>query len=409
MIEAAPSAPGDAAGFPLVAPIRALRARPRLLHTISGLQTGGAERMLVALLGALAPYYDQSVVALVGGPISQAVRDLGIPLCELSRSSTWTALLRLRAAERFAELVKPDLIQGWMYNGNLLGQLLANRRHIACIWGVHHSLYSLHREKLPTRVAIRANKRWSAGASHIVYVSQRSKEQHSTSGFAGERASVIANGFDIGRLQRDPPAAADLRVRLGIADSAPLVGIVARFHPMKDHANFLQAARHVAAAIPAARFLMVGRGIDGPEAGLASLADSLGLAGRVHLVGELSNVVPVLSALDVLCVSSAWGEAFPIVLGEALACGTPCVTTEVGDAARVVGPGGFVVPARDAHALADAVTRVLKMPAEERVALGQRGREHVISNFSLERIAAEYRSIYEAQLAKQPRAREGQR
>jgi len=114
-------------------------------------------------------------------------------------------------------------------------------------------------------------------------------------------------------------------------------------------------------------------------------------------VGEVGEIVGVMSALDVLCLSSC-AEAFPIVLGEALACGTPCVATDVGDAARVVGPGGVIVPPRNSAALAQALLRMLQKSAAERRAVACAGREHVSTNFGLQRIAGEYMKIYETAL-----------
>jgi glycosyltransferase involved in cell wall biosynthesis len=381
------------------------RRKLRVLHVISGLLRGGAERMLVSLLRALSDRCDQAVLALVGGPIREEVRAAGVPLCELSQTGTMAAALRFPAASKYAKQFDADVIHGWMYNGNLLAQALAGRLDIPCVWAVHQTVEDVRQEKLGVRLALAAGARWSSRAARAVFVSERGLQQHVQLGFAAQRACVVPNGFDLARLQRDAVAGAAFRARIGVAPGAPLVGLVARYHPMKDQRNFLRAAALVAAAIPAARFVLVGRDVDSPASGLAAQAAALGIAERVVLVGEVGEIVGVMSALDVLCLSSI-GEAFPIVLGEALACATACVATDVGDAARVVGPGGLIVPPRNSAALAEAVLRMLQMPVGERGAVALAGREHVMKNFGLDRIAGEYMKIYQSALAaRAPRQR----
>jgi glycosyltransferase involved in cell wall biosynthesis len=370
----------------------------RVLHVISGLLRGGAERMLVSLLQSLSDRCDHAVLALVGGPIREDLRAAKVPLCELSQSGTIAAALHLPAAWAYAKQFDADVIHGWMYNGNLLAQLLAKRLDVPCVWAIHQTVEDVRQEKLGVRLALAAGARWSRHTSRTVFVSERGLQQHVQLGFAAERACIVPNGFDVARLQRDAAAGAAFRQRIGAGPDLPLVGLVARYHPMKDQRNFLRAAALVAAECPQALFVLVGRDVEAPASGLAAEAAALGIAERVTLVGEVGEIVAVMSALDVLCLSSS-AEAFPIVLGEALACGTPCVTTDVGDAARVVGPGGSIVPPRDSGSLARALSQMLQKSADERRAVAAAGRDHITRNFGLDRIAGEYMKIYETALA----------
>jgi glycosyltransferase involved in cell wall biosynthesis len=172
-----------------------------------------------------------------------------------------------------------------------------------------------------------------------------------------------------------------------------VVGLLGRFDPDKDHRNFLAAAARVARAAPAAWFVLAGDGVDGANPTLRGWIEAHGLAGRVRLLGLRSDVPRLLSALDVLALSSR-AEAFPNVLGEALACGVPCVATDCGDCREIVGPAGRIVPPRDPAALAAALLEVLALPAGARAALGAAGRERVAERYDLRGVARRYLALY---------------
>ncbi len=371
----------------------------RVCHIISGLGTGGAEMMLNNLAGRMdRTRFEPSVVSLVDrGTLGGRIEQAGVQVRVLGMKRGIPSPSGLFALRKILRELRPDLIQGWMYHGNLaatLGAALLGG-NVPVVWGIHHSLYDIAKERPLTRAVIRLCARLSHRPAATVYVSRLSATQHADFGFRAEGSLVIPNGFDCERFRPDPERGARLRRELGIAADRVLIGLIARYHPMKDHGNFLRAAARLAASRPEAQFLLTGTGVDSDNAELRGMAESLGLSGRIGLLGERGDVADLMTALDILCVSSSHGEAFPMVVGESMASGVPCAVTDVGDAAWMVGDTGRVAPTRDAEALAAALAELVDLGAEGRRALGIDARQRIRDEFSLERSVAAYQSVYE--------------
>lgn len=369
----------------------------KILHVITGLATGGAERALLNLLtGGLARRYESAVLSLGDeGSIGCWIRELGVPVHTLGmggRLPTIGAIARLR---RLVYACQPDLVQGWMYHGNLAASLAAGLApgDPAVAWNIRQSLYSLKSEKRLTRQVVRANRVLSGGPKGVIYNSRLSRTQHEAFGFAAARGHVIPNGFDLEWLRPEQETRVAIRRELGLPQDALVVGHVARFHPMKDHASFLRAATQVARELPAARFLVVGREVSPHNPALAGIVPP-DLMRRFVFTGERGDVPRLMQAMDVFCLSS-WSEAFPNVLGEAMAGGVPCVATEVGDCADVVADTGIIVPPADTEALACGLREMAGKAADERRALGQAARRRVEACYGLGSVVNEYAALYE--------------
>ena len=326
----------------------------KIVHVITSTHTGGAEMMLLKLLSTLdREIYDPLVISLVSiGPIGEQIRSLGITVhCFGMRRGipdirvVWW-LARLLRRER------PGLIQTWMYHADLIGGLAAGLAGgIPVVWGIRMGTIFPEQFKRTTIWTARA----CAGLSRrlparIVCCSEASRVVHTRMGYAADRMLVIPNGFDLGAFRPDPAAGPTLRRELGIPAPAPLIGLVARFHPQKDHATFFAAARRLHRTYPDAHFILCGDGISWENLELAAEADQAGLRGCCHLLGRRSDMPFIQAALDFASSSSSTGEGFPNVLGEAMACGVPCAVTDVGDSALIVGDTGRVVPSRDPEA-----------------------------------------------------------
>lgn len=369
----------------------------KVLHVITSLYIGGAERALYNVLaGGLGEQYETAVLSLQGeGSIGPQIRELGVPVHALHMRRgipTPGTLMRLR---RVISEFRPEIIQGWMYHGNLAASVAARLapRRPAVVWNIRQSLYDLRADKPLTRQVIRANQILSVGAAAIIYNSRLSRSQHEAFGLAGSRAIVIPNGFDLAQLRPDPKTGAAVRRELGVPRDALLVGHVARFHPMKDHASFLRAAVRVARADPAVRFMLVGRDVSPHNPVLAGTV-APDLLERFVFTGERRDPHRLMQAMDLLATSSAWGEGFPNVLGEAMACGVPCVATDVGDSADIVADTGVVVPPSDSEALAHGLLAMLGKSSEKRMALGQAARARVERNYGLNAVVGKYTKLY---------------
>lgn len=369
----------------------------RILFVSTGLATGGAEKQLRALLGQLLEKgVEAGVVSLASpGPVSQEIAALGIPHWHLDLEGVWRLPL---AAWRLAMIVRrfrPDVVQGWMYHGNLaaLWTALAVGR-VPVVWGVRQSLYDLQREKLFTRQVIRLCAWLSSRAAAIVYNAYLPRQQHESFGFAAERGTVIGNGFDGTHWRPDDAAYLSVRSELGLTPDTPLIGLIARYHPMKGHETFIQAAACLAGSRPDVHFLLAGRGV---EASRQPFPDWIKahpvLLSRVHLLGERHDIPRLTAALDIAS-SSSWGEAFSNAIAEALLCAVPVVATDVGDARAIIGDSGICVPVGDAEAMSEAWAKLLTMPGEARRQLGELGRLRLLARFGIEAIADRYLELY---------------
>jgi glycosyltransferase involved in cell wall biosynthesis len=370
----------------------------KVLHVITGLATGGAERALYNLLaGGLAQSFETAVLSLRDeGSIGGQIRELGVPLYGLRMSRGLPTPGTVSGLRQVVREFEPDVIQGWMYHGNLAASLaarLAPKRPVVA-WNIRQSLYGLKAEKPMTRQVIRANRLGSGGPRVIIYNSRLSRSQHETFGFRSARAVVIPNGFDLAQLGGDPVIKAAVRAELGLAEKSVVIGHVARLHPMKDHAALLRAAVRVVRENPSVRFLLAGREVSPNNPALAGIVPSE-LLGRFIFAGERSDPHRLMQAMDVLVTSSAWGEAFPNVLGEAMACGIPCVATDVGDSADIVGATGIVVPPADPQALTYGLETIVRKSGEERRALGRAAREHIRAHYGLYSVVKQYTEMYE--------------
>jgi glycosyltransferase involved in cell wall biosynthesis len=366
-------------------------------HVIAGLELGGAEMMLYKLLSATdRRRFDPSVISLSdSGPLAPRIAALGVPVTALGMPRGRLQARPLAHLARRLYARRPGVVHTWMYHADLLGGLCARAiGETKVIWGVRGSL-DARLSKRSSRMTARAcalGSRWLP--DRIVSCSERLAELHVELGYDRERMMVIPNGFDLSLFRPDDAARARARRRLGVAGHELLVGTVGRFDPQKDHATFVRAAREIADGRADVSFVMCGPGVDAANAELAGWIAQAGIDGRCQLLGALDDPRDVFNALDVLVCSSAFGEGFPNVLGEAMACEAVCVTTDVGDAAQIVADVGRVVEPRDWQALAREVLDVLAMPAAARRSLGRQGRARIERRYSLASVAQRFESLY---------------
>ena len=375
---------------------------PRVAFVSTGLFRGGAEAMLYKLLRATPADARKALVLSLGAhaPYADDIASLGVPVVSLDFRASRPSLRPVMRLRREVAGFRPDVLQGWMYHGNLAA-LLARRvasRGTPVLWSIRQTISDLRNEKPLTARVVTLGARLSSRAHRIIYNSRTSAAQHEALGYDASRTIVIPNGFDTQQHRPDAEARARARRALGAGEETVVVGLVARYHPMKDHVGFLRAAARVINDGLDVLFVLVGRDVsaDHPVIG-RGLADA-GIAGssRVRLMSELppSDVAALTHAFDIACSASAWGDAFPNVLGEAMALGIPCVTTDVGDAAWIVGESGLVVPPSDPDAMAHAIRGLVLADATRRRALGELARARVEREFDIAAVARRYGEVF---------------
>lgn len=378
------------------------RDKYKLTFVINSLSREGAQGMLVRLLGDLdREIFDPTVISLLpidGGPASlaTAIRTLEIPLASLEMRSVGSAPAGLLALIRQMRTRDEGIVQSWMYHADLvsaLANLAISRQPL--VWNIRHSNLDPAVDRWTTRATVKVCAVLSSRLPRkIVCCSEVARRVHIELGYDPEKFVVIPNGFDLHHFKPDPEARKAVRDELGLNDQTLLIGMAGRFHPQKDHGNFLHAAALLTRQCPQSAFLLCGTGIDPANHRLTDMIDDRGLRGRVHLLGQRPDMARVFAALDLATLSSACGEGFPNVIGEAMACGVPCVVTEVGDAALLVGEAGMVVPPRDAEALRAAWQQLLGLPAVQRLALGVQARARIQAHFSLRQVTNRYQDLY---------------
>ncbi|MBD2614923.1 MAG: glycosyltransferase family 4 protein [Nostoc sp. ZfuVER08] len=370
----------------------------KIIYIITGLSTGGAEVMLYKLLSKMDKQrFSPVVVSLMdGGTWGDRIANLGIPVYTIGMQPGIVKLINIWRLIQLIRQLKPDLIQGWMYHGNLAAQFvrLFIFRQVPVFWNVRHSLHSLELEKPSTNIIIKLCAQFSQLPTKIIYNSHNSAKQHEKIGYCLEKTCVIPNGFE---TEKFTPSTADrlsVRSELNTPEDALLIGLIGRYHPIKDHFNFLQAAALLLKNYTNVQFVLIGNKVDWENQILSELIHELELVKHIHLLGERHDVPRLTAALDIACSSSS-GEGFSNVIGEAMSCGVPCVVTDVGDSGWIVDDTGKVVSPRNPQALANAWEKLINMGKEGRESLGKAARARVIKCFSLDSIVAEYETLYD--------------
>jgi len=366
----------------------------KIIHIISSLNTGGAETMLVRLIRGM-PQHTHVVISLTAfGPLGELVKAAGYTVYSigLRGSTAWFALPLLW---RLIRRESPDIVQTWMYHSDLLGGLIARLAGVKqIVWNVRNTEIPQGRLSM-TGLNVRLcaiMSTWLPKA--IICCAHAGLEVHVARGYKRQKMLTIPNGYDSREWQPKSISRCELRRDYGLPSEALIVGIVGRYDALKGYDLFIEAAALTVTAVPNALFLMIGRNVDANNIELRSLIESCGGGALFRLMGERSDVSRLMATMDVYCLSSR-AEGFPNVVAEAMLMQVPCVVANVGDAARIVGPTGWVVPPGDPAALAEAVKALQRMGEERRMVIGEAARQRIVNNYSIEVVSKQYEQLYE--------------
>lgn len=355
--------------------------------------------MLLKLLERLdRDRFSPMVISLTGnGEIGARIKALGIPTYVLGIRPAFPNILLFFQLIKLIHQFKPDIVHTWMYHADLLGGLAARiASNQLVVWSIRQSNLSKDGNKCTTLTVLQfcaLLSRWLP--SHILSCSERARDVHAAIGYAAHKMSVIPNGFDLHRFAPDSSARIAVRQELDLDVQTPLIGLIGRFDPQKNHLGFVKAAQTVHQQRPDVHFLLAGTGIERSNQELWTAIEQAGLSRHFHLLGRRDDVPILMSSLDLLA-SSSDGEAFPNVLGEAMACGVSCVVTDVGDSRDIVGDTGRVVAAGDMAGLASQLLEVLALPPEEKRRLGQAARQRVAERYEIGKIVRQYQEFYQS-------------
>jgi glycosyltransferase involved in cell wall biosynthesis len=367
----------------------------KVVFVITDLVMGGTERMLYNVISHLDRDRFQSRVAslIEIGPMGRDLQSLGVPVYALGMThGTMNPWYIIRLA-RWLEQDVPDVVVTWLYHADLLGGLAARLAgNIRIVWNLRHGTLDPQCKR-----SLRWTVRACAKLSHylpdrIICCSEASRREHAAIGYDVEKMVVIPNGVHSRKFKPDASARFSVRAELGVPVDAPLIGFMARFHPEKDHHTFIEAAARLHPHRPDAHFLLCGENITRGNHQLSAWIRMTGASQCFHLLGMREDMPRLTASLDILTLCSS-SEGFPNVLLEAMACGVPCVVTDVGDLARIIGNAGFVVPLKCPDTLSRTWMRVLEAEPSFRTQLGIVGRARVEEHFSLPKIVARYEAL----------------
>lgn len=373
----------------------------KILHVINDVWAGGAEFALKNLSLSLEQQgYSQRVISLRNTENRGNVfSNTDIPVVFLGIEKPIPRPFAIFRLNKIIHQYHPDILHAWMYAGILVSSLAARKSEIPIVWGLHHAEVDPQHQKKMTAWTMKACARLSYTIPvKIIACSESVRQNHNAFGFDAKKMVVIPNGIDTELFKPDASAPAGLKKELGLDNEVKLVGIASRFHPIKDHTNFLQAAAIVARQRADVHFVLCGNEIVPENTALVDMLQQAGLENKCHLLGRRQDMPRVLAAWDV-AVSSSRSEALSNTLIEAMACGTPCVATDVGDTAYIVGDFGITVPAQNAEKLADGILKVLALDPEALQTIKEGARQRIVDNFDIRKISAETSDLYQSILA----------
>jgi glycosyltransferase involved in cell wall biosynthesis len=378
-----------------------------VLHVITGLDgIGGTEVALYRLLRGMKREKFALDVVVLGrkggkGTIGDRIEKLGINVYELGVRAPWFGPLDFARLLALIRKVRPDVVQTWLYHPNVLAGTAAR------LCGVRRLIWNL-RSSPPLPDRAKASRYWAFKLGQVlsswlpdvvVSCSNQALRAHQAKGYGSKRNVVIPNGFELPDFPSNSEDQQSAREECGIKGHAFVIGMVARFHPDKDHRTFVNAACELMRREPALvaqhniQFVLCGEGITWGNGKLAEWIDNFGLRSRFHLLGRQSDAARVMASFDIASLSSI-SEAFPNVVGEAMAQGIPCVVTDVGETGAVVGNTGSIVPASNPGAMAYEWARLARMSEAQRRQLGLEARERIRFFFSLRNTISAYEALY---------------
>jgi len=372
----------------------------KIVHIISGLTNGGAEAVLYRLCASDTKSTHIVISLSEEGKYADMLRDAGVELhCLCMSRGIISFLSSLAKLYRLLRNISPDAIQTWMYHSDLVGGLVARLAGVRNIfWGIHSTTLDPDQSPRATILVSKINAKLSYFIPRqVICCAQKSLEVHAELGYAKNKLLVVNNGYDLSQYYIDSEMAKSIKGELSLDDGSLLIGLVGRFDAQKDHRNLIQALAIVKETYPQTKCLLIGPNLNDSNQILGGWIDRHKLRENILLLDQRGDVPAIMNALDIHVLSSAFGEAFPNVLNEAMACGTPCVTTDIGDAALIVGDTGWVVPPKNPEALAQAILLALTEKQTSQKAWKYRqlkARQRVEENFSIETMIRKYHATW---------------
>jgi glycosyltransferase involved in cell wall biosynthesis len=380
----------------------------KIIHIITSLSTGGAQMMLYKLVQRTNKNkFKIQVVSLTdGGQLEEKMQEHGIKVHCLNMKPGSFKIKYLYTLVSILKQEKPDIVQTWMYHADLVGGVAAKfyRCKTPVLWGIRHSDLDKEASKKSTIMIAKICAKLSRYIpGKIICCSVASQEVHAKIGYMEKKMIVIPNGFELDRFSPNLSLSEELKEELNISKDEFVIGNVGRFNAQKDHENFIKAASIFEKEFKKAKFILCGDNLTWDNIQITEWIEKYKLSKeKICLIGRRADIPKIMTSLDILTLSSSFGEGFPNVIGEAMACQVPCVVTDVGDSALIVGDTGIVVKPRDSKELAEGWFEFARKTPDDRLKFGINARSRIKNNFDLNDIVKKYEMCYQEVVKKRP-------
>lgn len=369
-----------------------------IVHIITGLNNGGAEAVLFRLVTHDSLNKHLVISMMNEGKYGFLLEEDGIQVFYLNMPRGRITWRGIKSLWTILSLNKPDVVQTWMYHADLVGGIIARLVGIKnVVWGIRNStLLSGSTSRLTLIISKICAVLSYVIPRKIITCAKNAMEVHVEQGYCPSKFHVVPNGYDLNQFKPDSVARKKMRLDWEMSENLRLIGMVARFDPQKDISNLLDALVKLKGKVTNFHCLLIGNGMDLDNESLNQLIFAKEMGDYVSPLGSHNDIPAVMNALDIHILSSKFGEAFPNVLAEAMACGTPCIATDVGDANIIINNTGWIVPPQSPQSLSTAIMEALELN-QEREAWGllqQRCRNHIVENFSIDRMVNAYHSVW---------------
>lgn len=361
----------------------------KILHLINSLDIGGAEKNLYKICIS-DKKNDHIVVSLSDkGFYGNLLSNKGFLVFEIDLKKNWFFFFKII---KIIYLYKPNIIQSWMYISDFIASLtifFTFKKNI--IWNVRHSFLNPLVEKKQTIIIVKLLSFFSyLIPKKIIFCSKKSKKIHLMLGYNPKILLYIPNGYSINNENKSKKK---ILKYLRFGKNIFLIGSSGRYHPYKDFNNLFAALKIVKKNLNF-KFILMGKNNTYKNSNLVELIKKNHLMNQIYLLGLRKNTKSVFNSLDLFVLSSN-NEAFPNVVAEAMACGVPCVVTNVGDAADIVGNTGWVVPSRNSRALANSIKKAFKESRHHRWnERRQLAKKRIKNHFSLKKMIFLYNQAW---------------
>jgi len=374
----------------------------KVLHIITGLNDGGAEAVLYNLIKPKSSTFQHTVISLMDkGKYGSLLEEAGINVycLNLSLSRLFLNFFLIFKIFNLIKKIKPDVVQTWMIHSDFIGGIFARLAGVKnVVWGVHHTNLIKGKASFLTILLTKLNSHLSKFIPNkVIYCAHKARDCNESIGYPVNKGVVVTNGFDVSQFIPNNQSGHAFRNELNISDLF-LIGNVGRFYPQKDYKTLLLALKKLKnKSYQKWHCILVGTNLDNDNLELTRLRHELGLKENISLIGQRNDIPAVMNAIDLFVLSSSFGEAFPCVLNEAMACGTPCVTTDVGDSAHIVGNTGWTVPILNPEELAESIIYAMHEKQTDQLAWEDRksrARTRIVDNFGIEKMIANYEHVW---------------